>query len=42
MANSEQRPLIQINDIIREMTDDELLAYNERITNTGPGPTAPE
>jgi hypothetical protein len=34
------KPLIQIDDLIREMTDDEYAAYLEQQANTPAPPTA--
>ena len=34
------KPLIQIDDLIREMTDEEFAQYQEQIANSVPMPTA--
>ena len=38
MSKEPQRPLIQIDDEVREMTDEELAAYEARQTEASPLP----
>jgi hypothetical protein len=40
MADKPTRPLIQIDDLVREMTDEEYAEYETRIANAEPLPSA--
>jgi hypothetical protein len=40
MADKPTRPLIQIDDLVREMTDEEYAEYETRIANAQPLPSA--
>jgi hypothetical protein len=38
-AKATQKPLLQIDDLVREMTDEEYAAYEAEIANIPPFPT---
>jgi hypothetical protein len=40
MSNQPTRPLIQIDDLVREMTDEEYAEYETRIADAKPLPIA--